>query len=121
MKKTATTRRRASPPKVKAKPKITQLSLWMRVATTKEQELLAKRAGTSRGMLYLVSTGHRNFSAAKAGEIEKATEAMHKSSRGRLPRLYRSDLADACAHCAYAQKCLGGLANRGEFPIVTEE
>lgn len=115
MKKTPALRRRT---KARPKPKITQLSLWMRLATAAEQERLAKTAGTSRGMLYLVSTGHRNFSAAKAGEIEKATAAMHKASRGRLPQLYRSDLADACAHCSYAKKCLGGLAERGEFPIV---
>lgn len=105
--------------KAKTPPKLTQLKLFMRVATVEEQETLARYAKTSRGMLYLVAGGHRNFSAAKAGLIEAATAVMHKASKGRLPRLYRSDLAEACAQCQYAQKCLGGLAMRAEFPIVS--
>lgn len=111
---------RRSKPKAKPAPVLTQLKLWMRVASPAEQEALAKRVGTSRHMLYQVANGHRNFSAAKAGLMEDATAAMHKATRGRLPRLYRSDLADACAHCRYAQACLGGLATRTEFPIVED-
>lgn len=109
----------------KMKPKrltpMTQLRLWMRAATSEEQLQLAKRAETSRGMLYLVATGHRNFSPDKAGLIEAAASVMHKASKGRLPMLYRTDLAAACAGCQYARKCLGDDALRADFPIVTEE
>ena len=100
------------------RPRLTQLKLWMRQATPDEQETLAKRAGTSRGMLYLVSSGHRNFSPEKAAQIERATKVMHRASKGRLPLIYRTDLAAACAGCEYAQKCLGAAAMRAEFPIV---
>lgn len=99
-------------------PKLTQLKIFMRAATPDEQETLAKRAGTSRGMLYLVSSGHRNFGPEKAAEIERVTRVMHRASKGRLPRIYRTDLASACAACEYAQKCLGSAAVRSEFPIV---
>jgi len=67
-----------------------------------------------------VSSGHRNFSPEKAAEIERATKVMARASRGRLPRLYRTDLAAACANCEYAQKCLGSTAMRAEFPLVDD-
>jgi hypothetical protein len=35
---------------------------------------------------------------------------MARSSKGRLPRLYRTDLSDACANCDYARKALGARA-----------
>lgn len=103
-----------------SKPNLTQLKLFMRAATPEEQETLARRADTSRGMLYLVSSGHRNFSPEKAAKIERATKVMNRASRGRLPRLYRTDLAAACAACEYAQKCLGSAAVRADFPIVDD-
>ena len=104
----------------KPRPLLTQLKLWMRQATPEEQEILASRAGTSRGMLYQVSGGFRSFSPEKAAEIERATKVMHRASKGRLPRLYRTDLAEACAMCEYAQKCLGAAAVRADFPIVDD-
>ena len=96
---------------------ITALKLWMRLATADEQEALAAKCDTRRQMLYQVANGHRNFSASKAGLIETASAAMHKSTRGRLPLLYRSDLAAACASCAYARECLGA---RAEFELVDD-
>ncbi len=111
--------KKKTPPKRKVVkiPRLTQLKLWMRVATVAEQEALAKHAGTSRATLYLVASGHRNFSAAKAGLIEDAAAQLHATTRGRLPKLYRSDLAVACASCGYAQKCLGPITRRSEFPV----
>ena len=108
MKKSAKPRRPAT---------ITALKLWMRLATADEQEALAAKCDTSRQMLYQVANDHRNFSASKAGLIETASAAMHKTTRGRLPLLYRSDLAAACASCAYARECLGA---RAEFELVDD-
>ena len=101
----------------RAPPPVSALKLWMKLATADEQEALAAQCETSRQMLYQVANGHRNFSAAKAGLIEAASAAMHKASRGRLPKLYRSDLAAACAGCAYARECLGP---RAEFSLVDD-
>ncbi len=90
----------------------------MSAATPDEQELLATKVGTTRGMLYQLSGGHRQTSAAMAGKIEAATTEMHKHSKGRLPKVYRTDLCAACRECQYAAKCLGTRAVVSDFPIV---
>lgn len=97
---------------------ITSMKAWMSAATVQEQELLAQKVGTTRGSLYQYAGGHRRASAERAGEIEAVTREMHKASRGRLPEVLRTDLCEACLHCAYAQKCLGARAVVSEFPIV---
>ena len=97
---------------------ITSMKAWMAAATVDEQELLAERVGTTRGMLYQYAGGHRTASAERAGAIERATAEMHKASKGRLPKIYRTDLSEACLQCEYAQKCLKGQAVVSEFPIV---
>jgi hypothetical protein len=97
---------------------ITSMKTWMAAATPDEQELLAERAGTTRGQLYQLASGHRQASAAMAGRIEAATADMARASRGRLPRIYRTDLAQACRECSYAARCLGERAVVSEFPIV---
>ena len=97
---------------------ITSMKAWMAAATVGEQELLAERVGTTRGMLYQYAGGHRTASAERAGAIERATHDMHKASKGRLPKIYRTDLSEACLQCEYAQKCLKGQAVVSEFPIV---
>ena len=94
---------------------------WMRAATTEEQEDLAQRVGTSRGLLYHVSSGRRSFSSGKAGAIERESAVMHTATHGRLPKLYRTDLSEACAGCGYAQKCLGQLATRADFPVLEDQ
>lgn len=91
------------------------LRLWMQAATPEERQVLADAIGTSIGQLYQYAGGHRNPSAERAGLIEAATETMHRASRGRLPRLYRTDLAEACRSCSYAQRCSSRAA---EFPLV---
>lgn len=99
---------------------ITSMKNWMSVATVDEQITLAARVGTTRGMLYQYAGGHRTASADRAGAIERATAEMHKASRGRLPKIYRTDLAEACLQCEYAQRCLKGQAVISEFPIVDD-
>ena len=94
------------------------MKAWMSAATVKEQELLAERVGTTRGMLYQYAGGHRTASAERAGAIERSTAEMHAASKGRLPKIYRTDLAEACLHCEYAQRCLKSRAVVSEFPIV---
>lgn len=64
---------------------ITSMKAWMAAATVDEQELLAERVGTTRGMLYQYAGGHRTASAERAGAIERSTAEMHKASKGRLP------------------------------------
>lgn len=97
---------------------ITSMKAWMAAATVDEQETLAERVGTTRGMLYQYAGGHRTASAERAGAIERATSEMHRASKGRLPKIYRTDLSEACLQCEYAQKCLKGQAIVSEFPIV---
>lgn len=97
------------------------MAVWMAAATADEQTMLAGKAGTSRGHLYQLAGGHRQASATMAGRIEGATAEMHKASKGRLPRVYRTDLCEACRACQYAAKCLGSRAVVSEFPIVSEQ
>jgi hypothetical protein len=99
---------------------ITPMKSWMDAATPEEQEMLARTVHSSRGALYQYSGGHRQCSAERAIQIELATADMHKASKGRLPRLYRTDLASACRGCDFARRCLGeAITVRSEFPIVT--
>jgi DNA-binding transcriptional regulator YdaS (Cro superfamily) len=100
---------------------ITTIRAWMASATPEEQELLAQKVGTTRGQLYQLSGGHRQASAAMAGKIESATAEMHKHSKGRLPKIMRTDVCEACRGCQYAAKCLGSRAVVSDFPIVSEK
>jgi hypothetical protein len=97
------------------------LKLWMRAATPSERRVLAKRVGTSEGNLVQYAGGHRNASAQRGITIELQTKKMHKASKGRLPLVYRTDLVAACRDCHFAQKCLGPIAKRADFQVVTEE
>lgn len=97
---------------------ISAFKAWMQAATPDEQEALAKRVGTSRAMLYHYSNGNRSASAERAAQIEEATTAMAKASKGRLPVVLRTDLASACRGCQYAQRCLGERALASHFPII---
>ena len=100
---------------------IKPMRAWMSAATPDEQLLLAQRIGTSRGMLYQLSGGHRQASADMAGRIEAATAVMAKASKGRLPAIVRTDVCEACRQCSYAAKCLGSRAVVSDFPIVSEK
>lgn len=100
---------------------ILPLRAWMRAATPDERSTMARRAGTSVGMLNQLAGGHRQASADMAGRIERVTDEMHKASKGRLPTVKRTDLCEACRSCQYAAKCLGERAVVSEFPIVSEK
>jgi hypothetical protein len=106
---------------VKTKHPTTALKLWMREATSVEQEELAKAGDTSRGQLYQVAGGFRKFRPGKAIGIEIKAAEMHKASKGRLPMVYRTDLATVCAGCAFAQKCLGPIALRAGFEVAEDD
>lgn len=97
---------------------LTAIKVWMRSATADERDLLAQKVGTSPGQLYQLAGGHRQASADMAGRLESATAEMHKASKGRLPRVYRTDVCEACRQCGYAAKCLGTRAIVSDFPIV---
>ena len=94
---------------------------WMRAATADEQELLARRAGTTRAHLYHLSGGFRQAGPDLAAAFERETIAMAKASNGRLPEIYRTDMSPTCAGCDFAIRCLGNKAIRAEFEIVTPE
>lgn len=94
------------------------LKAFMAAATVEEQQLLAERAGTTRGQLYQLSGEHRQPSADLAGRIEAAACAMARVSKGRLPEVLRVDLCEACRSCPHAAKSLGARAVIAEFPIV---
>jgi len=101
------------------------MKLFMRAATPEEQNLLAERCGTTRSYLYHLSAGEDKAYARQpkprlAAAIERVSADMHRSSKGRLPRIYRTDLVSACRECEFAQKCLKSAAVRSDFPIVTE-
>ncbi len=98
---------------------MTPMKQLMHLATPEEQTELATAIGTTRNHLYQLAGGHRKASADMAGRIEDATTALHKASRGRLPRIYRTDLCAACQSCEYARKCIGGRAIVSELPILT--
>jgi len=106
---------------MRAMKTITPMRRWMAAATVDEQELLAQRVGTSRGMLYQMAGGHRNASAERAQAIERETKLMAKASKGRLPVVYRTDLCEACRMCDFAHRCLGEKALVSEVPIVDEQ
>ena len=94
---------------------------WMRAATADEQELLARRAGTTRAHLYQLSGEFRQAGPEMAAALERVSVEMAKASNGRLPEIYRTDLNPSCARCEFAAKCLGSKAVRAEFEIVTPE
>lgn len=93
---------------------------WMLAATAAEQQDLADRAGTSVGNLRHYASGQRRASAAQASRIERAIAEINAGRRPKLPAVYRTDLADACASCEFAAKCLGKKANLHEFEVVRE-
>lgn len=95
--------------------------IWMRAATPGEQDLLAAQLGTSRNMLYQISGGFKPVSTERGVAIEKLTERMHIASIGRLPRIYRTDMVEACRNCEFARQCLGASADRAEFKVVTAD
>lgn len=99
---------------------ITPLKTFMKAATADELALLADKVGTSVGMLRQYAGGHREMSAERAGRLEDATAKMHKASKGRLPKIVRTDVCAACRSCQYAAKCLGERAVVSDFPIVSE-
>lgn len=103
----------------KRKHPLNALKVWMRSATPDEQVKLADAAHTSRGALYQVASGHRQFRPGKAGLLEDAAEQL-RAINPTLPTLYKTDLAPECASCKYARACLGDVVLRSEFPIVGE-
>jgi hypothetical protein len=100
---------------------MTPVKAWMQVATRGRQEQLAKRAGTTRAYLYHLAGGFRAASPELAMAIERVSAEMHRESRGRLPRLYRTDMAPVCRSCDFAQRCLGPIAVRSEFDYVRDD
>lgn len=100
---------------------MTSMKLWMQAASTEQQFDLARRAQTSRSYLYHLAGEFRDASAELAQRIERAALDMHKESRGKLPRIYRTDLNAACRGCDFALKCLGPKAVASEFEFISSD
>lgn len=95
---------------------IDTLHTWLLAASRDEQQQLADAATNgSVNALFQYALGHRNPSAEKAGLIETAAEPISRRSKGRLPRILRTDLSAACRECPYARRCLGVSASAGDF------
>jgi hypothetical protein len=92
--------------------------VWMRAATPGEQGVLADALGTSREYLYQLSGGFRKASPERGAAVEAASAWMHEQSAGRLPKIFRTDMVDACRKCEFARRCLGPDAVRAEFEEV---
>lgn len=97
---------------------MSSMKAWMQAASPTQQFDLAKRAETSRQYLYHLAGGFRDASPALAQRIERAALAMHKESKGALPKVYRTDLNRDCRACEFAQKCLGPAAVVSEFEFL---
>jgi hypothetical protein len=106
---------------MKTKHPTTILKQWMREATTSEQIRLAEAGGTTRGQLYQVAGGFRKFRPGKAIALERKAKEMHAETGGRLPLIYRTDMASECAGCEFARKCLGAAAVRADFEAVEDD
>ncbi len=78
-------------------------TIWMRQATTAQQQELAAAVGTSRPYLYQIKQGVRTASADLGSAIERQTAAMAEGTG--LPVVLRSDLVPACAACEYMASC----------------
>ena len=97
------------------------LHAWLKAADVDQQQALAD--ATTKGSintLFQYALGNRRPSAQKAGQIEAAAENIRKRSKGRLPRILRTDLAAACRECPYARKCLGQAAVASDFEPVKD-
>lgn len=91
---------------------------WLHRATEDERIYLALETGTTRGNLNQYAYGRRNPGPVMAAAIERVTKQMHDETAGRLPVVYRTDLAPACARCDFARDCLGeDVVRRAEFPV----
>ena len=98
----------------------TVLKSWLQQASVPEQKALAQETGTKVPYLRHLGAGRRAASPGLARLIERATQQLHRSSKGRLPVIYRTDLAEACRHCEFAERCLGSVVVvRSEFASAT--
>jgi hypothetical protein len=92
------------------------LRTWLRAATVEERQELADAAASgSINSLEQYAGGHRQCSAEKAIAIEQAAAPITKRSKGRLPRVLRTDLSAACRGCEFARRCLGQAADASDF------
>lgn len=69
---------------------------WMRIASVEQKKQVAMEANTSLAMLYHVSSGHKQSSAAWAQRVVKA---INKSSGENTVTV--GDLVPACASCPH--------------------
>lgn len=119
--------RHSNPKQTHTMSTMTILKAWLRSATPAERQQLAERAGTSAEYLKHLSANEdtnyrREPKPALAAAIERETRVLNKSTNGRLPIVYRTDLVEACRQCEFAKRCLGEqVAARGAFPVIVAD
>lgn len=85
-----------------------KLKTWMHLASTKEQQELARRAKTTRAYLYVLANStsehSREARPVLAARIERASLAMREKNP-KLPPVLRTELNTDCRNCEYAKAC----------------
>ena len=99
-------------------PKTNAFKLWMNAASPEEQEALAAHLKTSRAVLYQYSGEFRQMPPTRARKVEEFTLKLHRDTKGRLPKVYRTDLNTDCRGCEFAQRCLGAAAVASDFDFL---
>lgn len=99
-------------------PKTNAFKLWMQAASPQEQEDLAEHLETTRSVLYQYSGEFRQMSPSRARLVEEFTLKLHRDTKGRLPKVYRTDVNADCRGCDLAQRCLGAAAVASEFDFL---
>ena len=105
----------------KPENKMNAFKVWMEAASPEQQQRLADHLGTTRPVLYHYSSKFYQMSPERARKVEGFTIALHKETKGELPKVYRTDLNGACRECEFAAKCLGEAAVVSEFEFLPKE
>ena len=103
---------------------MSQLKAWMLLATPDEQRALAEAAGTTRPYLYHLANDKSGYGRSASPELARRLEMAAgpiNANNPHLPRLLRTDLAQACRGCEYAAKCLGEqIVTESEFRVEAD-
>jgi|JI10StandDraft_1071094.scaffolds.fasta_scaffold640621_2 hypothetical protein len=84
------------------KHNINALVQWMKLASNKEIDLLAKKVKCDRHYLYLLKTGIRGMTPDYAMRIEKATTEINET-HPHLPIIRQPQICHVCSNCPYTK------------------
>lgn len=78
------------------------LNNWLKLATSKEAEMLARKVKCSRHYLYMLRKGLRQVMPDYAMRIEKATTEIHEKYP-HLPIIRQPQICHICSNCPYTK------------------